>query len=587
MKKLYLAVMIAGVLQSALAMAQSPFDGTWKYDTRTMASGKRPIVLLLREGVFESKTAVAFKVKADGADHPGLQNDTLVAKVASDHEVSVRSKRDGRVINTATYTVSPNGNAMTVVSTVVLAQGTSPIRRTTQYVRVEAGPVGSHAISGSWRSVQFDSSDNGITWTFKVVGDELTMSKPTGISYTAKLNGPEAVMKGSSNFSLPSVAVKLLDKNKLQITQTMDGDVVGISTMTVAADGKILKEIYENKRSGTKSEYLALKQAPQDDFAGSAEGKVMAQYVGEWKNDSTERVTGKKSVGKQFNRWVLGGRWVEGSYRSSDRSDSALGMATYASDRKNYVAYFFYPDGTAWTYLGRWDADAHQMKWEGSSAQGIAKQTERFLDTNTVEGKGSAQDRDGKTVKQWVERDTRDREGGSVKGADGNKRGGNRSEQVASKQAPQDDFAQSAEGKVLARLVGRWHGEYTYTLPTKSRTSAETVTKSVLDGRWLRSSSTESDGLEQLALLTYDASEKAYVLFLAGSDGGSDTITGQWNEQARRLTWTKPTGKTGKGTMTFIWSFPDDKTMKSTVRGTDDDGKLIFEHEGKDTRVQD
>ena len=32
-------------------------------------------------------------------------------------------------------------------------------------------------------------SNNGITWNYKVNGDELTMTTPTGQSYTAKMDG--------------------------------------------------------------------------------------------------------------------------------------------------------------------------------------------------------------------------------------------------------------------------------------------------------------------------------------------------------------------------------------------------------------
>ena len=77
--------------------------------------------------------------------------------------------------------------------------------------RVAKGPAGSKAISGSWRILKFEAlSDNAITWTYKVSGDELAMTNPTGQSYNAKLNGTEAPFKG--DLGTTSVAVKMRGK---------------------------------------------------------------------------------------------------------------------------------------------------------------------------------------------------------------------------------------------------------------------------------------------------------------------------------------------------------------------------------------
>jgi hypothetical protein len=82
-------------------------------------------------------------------------------------------------------------------------------------------------------------SDNAIVWTYKVSGNEVTMTNPTGQSYTAKLDGTDAPMKGDPGTT--SVSVKMIGKSTIEETDKRDGKVIGTWKMTVATDGKIAK----------------------------------------------------------------------------------------------------------------------------------------------------------------------------------------------------------------------------------------------------------------------------------------------------------------------------------------------------------
>ena len=70
-------------------------------------------------------------------------------------------------------------------------------------------------------------------WTYKVSGDELTMTTPTGQSYTAKLNGPEAPCKGDPGTT--SVAVKMMGKNTLEETDYRDGKPISVAKTVVCS----------------------------------------------------------------------------------------------------------------------------------------------------------------------------------------------------------------------------------------------------------------------------------------------------------------------------------------------------------------
>jgi len=139
-------------------------------------------------------------IKADGQDqkvtgHPYF--DTMSVKVVDDRTIEDTTKKNGKTVGTSRTWVSPDGNMLMFEFTDSSATNADPVTGKGEETRVAKGPAGSHAISGSWRTTKIDSvSDNGLSFTYKVEGDSLTMTTPTGQSYTAKLDGTEAPYKG-------------------------------------------------------------------------------------------------------------------------------------------------------------------------------------------------------------------------------------------------------------------------------------------------------------------------------------------------------------------------------------------------------
>ena len=82
-------------------------------------------------------------------------------------------------------------------------------------------------------------------------------SSPSGYSYDAKLDGPDVPIKG--DIANTTAAVKKVGDNSYEETDKRDGKVVGVSTFSVGADGK-LNVVYENKLDGSKTTYSANKQ---------------------------------------------------------------------------------------------------------------------------------------------------------------------------------------------------------------------------------------------------------------------------------------------------------------------------------------
>jgi hypothetical protein len=264
MKRLSFFVVLAALLVPTLASAQSAFDGTWKVDMNKVDFSKKPDVFLLQNGMYACKTCTPpYEVKADGSDqsvsgHPYF--DSVAIKVVNDHAIEETDKKGGKVVATSTTTVSSDGNtAMFTFSDSSNTNGGPAVTGSGEATRVAKGPAGSNAISGSWRTTKIAGlSDNATSWSYKVSGDEITMTNPTGQSYTAKLNGTDAPMKGDPGVT--SVSVKMLGQNTLEETDKRSGKVISVFKMTIAADGKTAKAVNEDKLQNRTTEFAITKQ---------------------------------------------------------------------------------------------------------------------------------------------------------------------------------------------------------------------------------------------------------------------------------------------------------------------------------------
>jgi polyisoprenoid-binding protein YceI len=267
MKKPLFAGLLAGLLGAclmpSLAIAQSAFDGTWKIDLNTAKMPKKPDVMLLQSGMYHCKTCVPpISIKADGMDqkvsgHPYF--DTMAIQVVDDHTVKETEKKADKVVASSTTTVAADGKTASFDFTDSSNTNAAPVTGNGTMTRVAKGPAGSHAISGSWRTTTMSNmSDNGLTMTYKVDGDNLNMSSPTGQSYSAKMDGTDSPYKGDPGTT--SVSVKKLGKSMLQETDKRDGKVISVAKMAISANGKSMNITVDDKLHGSSMSFVAVKQ---------------------------------------------------------------------------------------------------------------------------------------------------------------------------------------------------------------------------------------------------------------------------------------------------------------------------------------
>ena len=132
------------------------------------------------------------------------------------------------------------------------------VKGVTSYARVAYDKTGSNQMSGSWRAQKADKlSDNGLIVTYKSEGTTMSMSTPTGESYSAKTDGTEAPYKGDPGTTSVTVKVR---KNTLEETYKRDGKVISMSKMEVDKSGKQAKVDWIDHLTKTNGNYVTMKQ---------------------------------------------------------------------------------------------------------------------------------------------------------------------------------------------------------------------------------------------------------------------------------------------------------------------------------------
>jgi hypothetical protein len=254
-------VLLAALCTSVVAPAQSPFDGTWHTDLGKAKISPKPIVFYLSQGWYHCVSCnPQFDVKADGTDQPvtGQSYDTISVSEVDPKTISVTTKKAGKVVSEQTRTVSADGKILTVKTTNHPMNSDQPV--TTEVTAKLSGiaPSGVNTTSGSWIIEKVKGSDNGLDLTFKITGDEVAMTEPTGESYTAKLDGTDAPYKGS--YSTDTVSVKKIDAHTLEETDKRGGQVVEVDRITVAPNGRTMTIVATNKLVDRTSTYIATKK---------------------------------------------------------------------------------------------------------------------------------------------------------------------------------------------------------------------------------------------------------------------------------------------------------------------------------------
>ncbi|MEE4317786.1 MAG: hypothetical protein V2I74_12480 [Erythrobacter sp.] len=229
------------------------FAGTWVGQTDTLQDDEVRSYLIA-DGTYTCNHCIpAYSVAASGdfeaVERPGA--DGVKVAVVDDNTVEFAIRLGDKTLSESTWTVSEDGQTMTVAATDM--SGDEPVTSTTTYTRAAAGPDGSHAVSGEWKFAGLGDMDEAArTFTYAIDGDQMTETGVDG-SMTMTIGGEAVVPEWSTTGA--ATAVEKISDTAYRFTTTLDGEVVGTTEMSV--EGDTLTGKYTDPRNGSTSTWTA------------------------------------------------------------------------------------------------------------------------------------------------------------------------------------------------------------------------------------------------------------------------------------------------------------------------------------------
>jgi hypothetical protein len=255
-------LLLALLLLYLQAPPPSPFDGRWKIDLDSSPASQTSLkyAYLLQNGTYSCASCdPPVELLADGHDQPISGDpcfDTISVNVVNSLTTRETDKRKGKIVGTSMMVVSSDGHTATVEWTESCNANGDVIAGKDILSRVEKGPRGAHAISGSWRLAQRVSrSDNALIATIRLDGNTFHFSDPAGQSFAAPLDGTDTPVKGGLGNAV--VSVVRIGTNTIQETEKRDSKVVTITRFTLAEDEQTMTITIEDAVSGGRRQFVA------------------------------------------------------------------------------------------------------------------------------------------------------------------------------------------------------------------------------------------------------------------------------------------------------------------------------------------
>ena len=254
-------IFVAAFCAATASRAESPLNGTWKTDISQTKWSPKPLIFYISGGWYHCVTCnPTYDVAADGQDHPVANQafDTAAVMIVDPHTISLTYKKDGNVISEQTRTVSADGKTLTVHLTAHPKDSDKPLTFDMKAKRDGMLRPGVHATSGKWITQQQKGSEDAYLTTYKIDGDQVTMSSPDGEGYSATFGGGDAPYKGA--YGITSVSVRRVNPQTIEETFKRDGQVREVATTTVSSNGKMATVVDADKATGRTTTYMMKKQ---------------------------------------------------------------------------------------------------------------------------------------------------------------------------------------------------------------------------------------------------------------------------------------------------------------------------------------
>ena len=236
-KRTFELLLVACLGTGALWAANDPFVGEWKLNpARSKLTDQMKV-----ESVGANKYVFDFgggneTIVVDGTDQPGNFGSTLSVTVEGPDTGKVIRKKDGRMLITATWKLSKDGNTLTDDFT-----GIEPNGSTFNLNYVYRRTAGSSGFAGTWESTSETVNSVFVLQVRPYEGDGLSFIDPSEEeTKNVKFDGKDYPNLGPNVAPGSASSVRRVNERTLEMTDKIDGKVMDAQQIELSSDLKTL-----------------------------------------------------------------------------------------------------------------------------------------------------------------------------------------------------------------------------------------------------------------------------------------------------------------------------------------------------------
>jgi hypothetical protein len=230
-------LLIAGLATSALWAADDPFVGQWKLN-----SSKSKLTDQMKvESAAGNKYAFDFgggseTIAVDGTDQPAGSGTTLSVTIEAPDSWKVVRKKEGRVLLTADWKLSKDGQTLTDDFTAIGPNG-SPSNVKYVYKRT----AGTSGFAGTWESTSETVNFVYVIQVQPYEGDGLSfINSSGGVTKNVKFDGKDYPNVGPNAPAGLVSSARRVNEHTLEVTNKFNGKIGSTQEIQLSSDGKTL-----------------------------------------------------------------------------------------------------------------------------------------------------------------------------------------------------------------------------------------------------------------------------------------------------------------------------------------------------------
>ncbi len=236
-KRTFQLLLVACLATGALWAANDPFVGDWKLNP----SRSKLTDVMKVESLGGNKYAFDFgggaeRIVADGTDQRGIYGTVLSVTVEGPDSWKVVRKKDGRMLLTATWKLSQDGNTLSDNYTEFQPNG-SPFTVSYLYKRTAAGP----GFAGTWESTIAMVNSAFVLQIRPYEGNGLSfIHSSEEVTRNVKFDGKDYPNVGRGIAQGSTFSARRVDERTLEITDKIKGKITKTEQIELSPDLKAL-----------------------------------------------------------------------------------------------------------------------------------------------------------------------------------------------------------------------------------------------------------------------------------------------------------------------------------------------------------